>query len=602
MKKYTLKITLLETEHEIYKEAVVPAGITFSQFAVLLNCILGYEGSTGYNFAVNEEQMFTEAGDFKLADEMEITLLPGHTTFIQNYLHKEDVIIFYDNGYAHRIDILDIEDCDKSKLEYAEVTFSCGNFPVPDVGSIYEWDDILSAYYDADSPVHEEAAEFLSEYEDYDILDVQEELAEQYRYTYGEPDLSCVEDIEQGIYDGNGIRAAASENPLVAMGTVKSVHFDLFDDDDEDYDDFDIERDYEGPFDNDDSYALSEDLYSDSPLRAMRAMSDLMEQLDQNGYDNEKKYTFMDYTKKDLLDLARDMGVKKVSSLNKAELTERLIDELYGKDRIRRFLMTVSPVELNSIERAIKNLENGDNCYRIKKGDGFGRLSNTPYTTVYAFDKIVICRDFLKTAKEIISEEGFHEKQRKSGFAMSALHFGLSYYGYMPQDIYRKLLAKSSEFTYTEEDIAEIFDSIAYEIRKAFAFDGKGYFAADVTESLDEVLEILGNKPYYIPTEEEILQFGALNYDPLDKGVRIVAKAIMDEGDNEVRAYAMAGVIAAFAASGEEFQVIINLMSDALDLDGMNFENALELFKESYNNFKMLYNRGHSPAELGSGN
>ena len=244
MKKYTLKITLLETEHDIYREAVVPAGITFSQFAVLLNCIMGYEESTGYNFAVNEEQMFTEAGDFKLAGEIGFTLLPGHTTFIQNYHHKEDNILFYDNGYAHRIDILNIEDCNIRELASAEVTFSCGNFPVPGVGSIYEWDDVLSAYYDTESPVHEEAAKFLSEYEDYDILKVQEELAVQYRYTYGEPDLSCLEYIEQEISDGKGIRAAADENPLVAMGTVRAVSFDLFDDDDDNYDDFDIERDY----------------------------------------------------------------------------------------------------------------------------------------------------------------------------------------------------------------------------------------------------------------------------------------------------------------------------------------------------------------------
>ena len=76
----------------------------------------------------------------------------------------------------------------------------------------------------------------------------------------------------------------------------------------------------------------------------------------------------------------------------------------------------------------------------------------------------------------------------------------------------------------------------------------------------------------------------------------------MDEGQNEVMVYAMVGVIAAFAASGDDFQVITDLISDVLNLDRMNIEATLELLKDSYNNFKMMFNRGYSPIELESGN
>lgn len=163
MKAYQLKIQIKNSHPPIWRRLIVPAGLSFSQLAVILNEAMGWCGYHLFSFefyhlGIHVEDNVEEYDDFGWSDyERE----EADETLIDTYLDTEGWFTYiYDFGddWQHRVTVEKIlEDYDKN---YAQVLKYKGNTPYEDCGGVDEYYRILEILRNPDSPEYEEMKEW----------------------------------------------------------------------------------------------------------------------------------------------------------------------------------------------------------------------------------------------------------------------------------------------------------------------------------------------------------------------------------------------------------------------------------------------------------
>lgn len=163
MKAYQLKIQIKNSHPPIWRRLIVPAGLSFSQLAVILNEAMGWCGYHLFSFefyhlGIHVEDNVEEYDDFGWSDyERE----EADETLIDTYLDTEGWFTYiYDFGddWQHRVTVEKIlEDYDKN---YAQILKYKGNTPYEDCGGIDEYYRILEILRNPDSPEYEEMKEW----------------------------------------------------------------------------------------------------------------------------------------------------------------------------------------------------------------------------------------------------------------------------------------------------------------------------------------------------------------------------------------------------------------------------------------------------------
>lgn len=163
VKAYQLKIQIKNSHPPIWRRLIVPAGLSFSQLAVILNEAMGWCGYHLFSFefyhlGIHVEDNVEEYDDFGWSDyERE----EADETLIDTYLDTEGWFTYiYDFGddWQHRVTVEKIlEDYDKN---YAQVLKYKGNTPYEDCGGVDEYYRILEILRNPDSPEYEEMKEW----------------------------------------------------------------------------------------------------------------------------------------------------------------------------------------------------------------------------------------------------------------------------------------------------------------------------------------------------------------------------------------------------------------------------------------------------------
>ena len=108
MKAYKVRLAIDGTYPEIWREAVIPAGITFSQLSLVLDVILGYDCRgdyfyyeiLGYSIVVKEECEYGfEDNEYCVVkgkyDEYDgLSFIPSEKTIINQFMDETDEIVY----------------------------------------------------------------------------------------------------------------------------------------------------------------------------------------------------------------------------------------------------------------------------------------------------------------------------------------------------------------------------------------------------------------------------------------------------------------------------------------------------------------------------
>lgn len=540
MNIYTLKLKMLFTEYKAVRKAEIPGGITFSQLSLILDKIIGWEGRDEYAFLLNDRNII-------ISEEEVPELSAGHkfcqanTTFVSSLFLKGRDFVYAADDFFWRVEITEIDSRNTESAYYPQVLSSSGKCPADEIYSIEELNDFLEEY-DYDECVYLKS---------YSRAKVNRLLKKEFIYTSGQPDISLKSELEESIVSGRGI-----------------------------------------------TYFFEEDYDEDSEPSFYEEINDLIDTISTSDIGMTMETMLDVLTKDELYDFAKASGLKKLSALRKSELINRICKYSLEKETVRKFLLSMNSIERNTLEKMVKANKEGQSIYKVDKTDGVSTLMNGHYLGMATFDRAVLAEEFVGIYDEISKEEGFLEKQEKYGYLKSCILTGLEYYGVMPKEIFEKLLKQNTSFYYTEEEIKEIMEYLPENVKNAYVVTDDAISLKELINEDGSVEDIWGNKPFYIPSEEEILIYGAGKCNYKGENIRLLAKALMKKGMNDSEAFQIAGGLATDINFGMPFGDVFRELTEFITIEEDELRYFLELMKNFYNHSRMIINRGHTPSEL----
>ncbi len=177
MKAYQFKITLKGSKPPIWRRVIVPAGLSFTQFSVVINEIMGWSG--GHLFEFNFEPMELTFSEDLDDDYGMFETLDASAYIMDEYVEdcpKFEYVYDFGDDWRHVIKMEKV--IDTYAYNYPMVIKYKGDMLIEDCGGIYGYYELLEALNDENHPDHEEMSEWAGDPEDYafDLDEVNEEL------------------------------------------------------------------------------------------------------------------------------------------------------------------------------------------------------------------------------------------------------------------------------------------------------------------------------------------------------------------------------------------------------------------------------------------
>lgn len=566
MKAFQLKVVIKDSKPPIWRRVIVPAGITFSQLSMILNEAMGWSGEHLFEFEFYHLQLHIfEGADEEPAFGM-YDSLEASTTYIREYLEENDWFTYiYDMGYdwKHRVTVEKVlTDYEKN---YPQVIKFKGDCPPEDCGGIYGFYSMLSAAADESDPEYEDAKEWLKSQIPYSMEDVNARLEKSYFYIWGKGEKRTQVEIESAMYSGTLGLHATKRDKNKKDQIVRSPFHQTQD--------------------------------------AMRQFSAMLTEMQKRGQSLQElrepeislKEIMSDYEKEDILDIAEGKGIRGVSGYNKKKLIDAVITYMMRPEIAESYFSCLTDAEI----RAFEECANAAGTYYPEDDDRFMKLGMAGYIGITSDGQIRIPKETKKVYQQIIGPD-FDKKRRKMGYFCTCMEIANILYGITPLEVLAKLTQTNPKSAMNEKEVEEAFGRIPPDIREYILEDGKIY-ARTLWPDDHGLLKAQGNKPFYIPSEEEIRQLEELGViTDMEKLESLQRELIRRFRVSEEEAGIASGIIAVCFTGGgglddalevlEEFDIVVN--------GAKQMKQLADRLQALRNHTRILTNRGYTPLEM----
>lgn len=567
MKAFQLKIAIKNSKPPIWRRVIVPAGITFSQLSMILNEVMGWSGYHLFEveFYHLELRIIENADEYMDIGYGPYDYLEASTTYIREYLEENDWFTYtYDLGddWQHRVTIEKI--FDDYDYNYPQVLKFKGNCPPEDCGGIYGYYEYLDIISDKDHPEYEERLAWMEMQGypcEYDMEGVNARLHEQFFYKWGKGEKRLQGVIYEEFFDGKYGLNASKRDKNKNLHIIKS-----------------------GKHKMEDSFQMMADF-----LKQASKMENQMMR------GTTLKDIFGDYEKEDLVDIAKEKGIKGISGCNKNKLIEKIVDFMLDPKVVRRYFLCFEDGELRELEKAAA----AGTLYEPEDGRTIMRAYETAYIGMLPDGKIMVPQEVTKVYASIKNEE-FEVERKKVRYLLSCLRTAGVLYGIVPFDTFMQLVDRNPDVCIAENEVGEIIRNIPPEFADYMLVNNKIYHKEFYPDDLG-LIQAQGDKAYYIPDCKEILDLGAKGYLPdcrelkkLESYLTDKLHALPDEAEVAV------GVIQRNICSGCGMQEIFNVLIDLeiLPENDKQLNEVIALINDMWNHTRMILNRGFTPNEI----
>ena len=312
------------------------------------------------------------------------------------------------------------------------------------------------------------------------------------------------------------------------------------------------------------------------------------------------KERILEYDKETLKRYAKGYNIAGISKLKKDELAELLANKLLEPE-VMASRMSIFDDE------AIKIFERGFNG----KGDVSG--DDDAYDTICLFNEIdyvaVSRREFIVPCDVVeawkkLRTDTYDKYRKRSSWVWKCLYFVEELYGFCPVEKLLDVVNIKKGMRMDTEELIEIFDKFPYD--QLWSSRIGELIVSDVyADDLDELKNLRitqGDKPYYLPTKDEVEELYRTLALASEKSYRDLARFLKDElfMDPEY-AEDIVNELWDNISTIDDYHENLQWLLDQLDFneDGQA-EKAINLFMMCMNNTRMVVNRGFKPLELHS--
>ncbi|MBM6743211.1 SEC-C domain-containing protein [Drancourtella massiliensis] len=397
-----------------------------------------------------------------------------------------------------------------------------------------------------------------------DVEKANQELRGQFQVTYGDPDYRTFDELKQEMKTGSfGLRGA--EKPV--------------------------------------SRTERNEKSSETKLREF---ADLLQKHLAENRNAQERYTrnpemaeiMSSWTKEELKSLAEDLELKGYHSLKKDILVGKIKEELLKPSVMERQMMMFSDEEITAFESVLKTT----GYYPVRKDlellEGFYNLA---YAGIYN-DNFAAVPDEVKKIYKKVNTPKFRKKRKRAFWMIRCLTMVIFLYVLAPISVIKEMLVKCLGEDISEEEFREIFAWIP-DYQNPCVIRGEWVIYKEVLPQglYNKIKESQGDLEYYIPEQEEILDYTGHGYPSRDTCCRKVKEFLIKRMkiEEEQTENLMQGIYSRISLGGGPSDV-----TEIFEEEGIIFPNEttvrdfIALLIELNNSTRMIQNRGWTPSEM----
>lgn len=307
------------------------------------------------------------------------------------------------------------------------------------------------------------------------------------------------------------------------------------------------------------------------------------------------KEIFGDYNKTDLIEIAKEKGIKGLSGKNKDQLIEKLYDFMMQDTEIRRYFYCMTAEDRREFEQVL----NPSDLYEPEYAGCFCALYKAAYIGMQTNGCITVTDD-VKEAYQRMRSDAFERESDKRSFVLACLATAKWLYGIVPFAVFEKLVNTGQEEALSEAEILQILKEIPTEYME-FVIKSTKLYHTDLYPDDRELSEVQGDREYYIPTKEEIADIGKNGYLSQDKYIQRFQRYLKNIlGAAEEEADYIAATVWHLINDDREIEEIMELL-DNMELLPESEKEIYMLFKklqELWNHTRKITYRGFTPSEI----
>lgn len=321
-----------------------------------------------------------------------------------------------------------------------------------------------------------------------------------------------------------------------------------------------------------------------------------------------------EYTKEELIVVARSFGLKNYSKLRKAKLIDAVTEAFCSEDMLRARLACLTDKQLAIFRKACSEpqeilVDDATDAMRmcIQELGDFEEI--TDYFTVY---------EEVAKAFSAIDDDDFKEDQRKKGWLIKCTDFFANYYGMAPLEIIYKLF--HSKVKGTLEEMMDLLlempiDAVGAILLSMESLGMQDWPVSDPIysdygilvklemledEEFDNLLEQQMDKDFYIPSAIQIEEMYTYGYEKSSLAYQRLHTFFRKKiGMPPEQAEILCLQVWANSYEGESPTEIMHMLSEDVVFDSeKQIEEFVDLLMKAHNETRLRENRGHKPNEL----
>ena len=576
MNAYQMKIILKHSKPPVWRRCRIPAGITFSQLALILDDIVEAEKCPEYEYEFYQAGLHVR--EWREGERQT-------TSYGYDYLCAPDTFI---NGPAEG---------------EAWFTFRPGD------GRQYriEIEKRLPEGIPCPVIVKESRAD-LPECFRRDAEEVNRELERRYTIRYGEPDHRMFAELKADVEAGGGLSGALhpkdktdrnESSARTKLRTVADRILQQYSGEMQEKMEAEEKRREDGGDVDPDAF---QDIFEDV---AWKAQQEIKTQIfgynvhEEESRDPEIKACLLEETKNTLLEIAEDLQLTNCRSLNKDALAERIRDELLKPGIMARRMLLLSDDEIREFEKAIEK-ENGYYPGR-KELENLEKLYHLLYVMIYRDDYVQVPRETAEIYRKINTPE-FQEERRGTYWLYHCLMMTEFLYACAPVSVVCRMMEKCLGHKVEQKELEELWKNIPDELNPCVQQDGRVILKEVLEDQLYLSIEkTQGEKTFYIPDPEEIIEYTEKGYpasDPYYRRLKVFLLSEMGMRLNDAEEY-LPVVWRQISMGGTLPDILELLKAEEISFPS---DKALEEFcaimTDVNNHTRMVVNRGQTPIEI----
>ena len=343
---------------------------------------------------------------------------------------------------------------------------------------------------------------------------------------------------------------------------------------------------------------------ADAVARSVAAMEKNMTSEQQEAVftrDPKVKDYLNSYNKEDLVASAAELGIE-TEGLGKEELAENITAKVLDPEVMKGIFLQADEWEIDAFEHAASR-----KCFLATHKDWkeLEWFSNKGYIVAYSDNRAEVPQEVISVYEKINTPE-LQEKCRRLSWMRSCQSMMGLIYAIAPLKIVYRMYRRRDGFRVSYEEFMDILNELSTKDDMCIIKGDKLIWKAVLQDNLYErIEEFQGNREFYIPTVEEILDYAKHGYPSQNVSYRKLSSFLRDElhQDEEQIEELLYIVYKEFSMDGmlsdimEEF----NKRGVVFDSD-RQMERFAPIMMEVNNNTRMLDFRGYTPNEVSRAN